>query len=410
MSVEIFLLGEWRIQKNGKSLFVKSRRSQKSLELLKYFIGNRGKKLSSENIVENLWGDASLVDSQNTLRTQIYRLRQILQEEGLYGKDGCGSFQLSFESGYYVFSFGKDCTVDTDLFEKYVKQAEAYQSEGPEKAIDCYKQAVRLYQGEYLAENYDWSWTFPFRIRFRRLYVQSLLRLFGLLKKQGRHTEIVEYFEQAMRFEPLEESLNLCYLEALLELKEYSLALSHYNYITERISRELSVKPSAAMKNMYIKITAGEQNVRKAELWDLSSQFAEYGEPQGALCCELDYFRVICNLEERRSSRSMGDTFLGLATISGHGGSLSHDQLEAAGKGLKTILEKLLRKGDVFTQWNPYQMFFLLTNTKQEGLISVGARIRKFFESSIGHSSITVELEFKPVQSALPDLQKKMDQ
>lgn len=290
MPVEVFLLGGWDVQKNGKPLFQEGRRPQKYLKLLKYFMVNRGKRLSPETIFESLWEDADLMDPANTLRTQIFRLRQILQKKELYKKEGDGSFRLSFENGFYVFTLGKDCSVDTDRFEKYKKAAEAKQQSDPAAAIDCYKQAIRLYRGDFLEESSEWPWTFPLRTRFRRLYVQSLLCLFELLKQQGRYTEIVEYFEQAMCFEPLEESLNLCYLEALLKLNQNRLAFSYYNYITRRMKRELSVEPSLAMKNIYIKITAGEQNVRKADLWDLSQRFSEPDEPRGALCCELHHF------------------------------------------------------------------------------------------------------------------------
>lgn len=397
MPVEVFLLGGWDIRVDGKSVFLGGRRSQKCLELLKYFMGNRGKKLSPESIVDNLWGDSNLVDSLNTLRTQIFRLRRVLQEEGLYGKEAESPFGLIFENGFYIFSVREDCVVDTDLFEKFEKEAETQQQENAGTAIENYKKAVQCYKGEYLPENADSTWTFPQRIRFRRLYVQALLRMFGLLKKQGRNTEIVESFEQAMGVEPLEESLNLCYLEALLELKEYGLALSHYRYVTERMTRELFVKPSAAMKDIYIRITAGEQNFRKAELWDLSRRFPESNEFAGALCCDLDYFRMICDLEKRRSKRSGCRAFLGLVTISDSAGLLQ-ENLEAAGKKLKSILQECLREGDVVTQWNPHQILFLLTDSEPEGLIPVGSRIRKTFKNSAGCGSIKIDLEFQPVQ------------
>ncbi|MBW7571640.1 BTAD domain-containing putative transcriptional regulator [Caproiciproducens faecalis] len=397
MSVEVFTLGGWDIQKDGRSLFTGNRRSHKSLELLKYFMANRGKRLSPDNIVENLWDDADLVDSKNTLRTQIFRLRQILQEEKLLDKNGSGDtpFSLVFDSGFYIFNVGKDCTVDTDAFERNIKEADLKQLDDPNLAIRLYEQAVHLYKGAFLAESPNCEWTFPLHTHYDRLYVQSLLRLFKLLKAQGRHSEIVEYFEQAVCHEPLEESLHLCFLEALLAQNEYSVALSHYNYITERMCRELSVKPSSAMKSIYRRITAGEQNVHRADLSDLSKNFTQCDDPEGALYCDLEYFRIIYNLEERRRIRGGRNAFLGLATISGAGNELFPGRIEAACQGLKQILEDSLRRGDVFTQWNQYQMILLLTDTKQEGLMLIGSRIQKRFDTQVGKGFLTVIMEFK---------------
>ena len=398
MSVEVFTLGGWDLQKDGRSLFTGSRRSHKSLELLKYFMANRGKCLSPDSIVENLWDDKDLVDSKNALRTQIFRLRQMLQEEDLLGKSGNDDspFNLVCDGGFYIFTLGKGCTVDTDLFEKEIREAGAKQHSDPNLAIGHYERAVRLYQGAYLVEISNCEWTFPLRTHYSRLYVQSLLRLFTLLKGQDRHSEIVEYFEQAVCHEPLEESLHLCFLEALLALNQYSVALSHYNYITERMFRELAVKPSSAMKSIYRRITAGEQNAHRADLSALSRNFSQCDNPDGALYCDLEYFRIIYNLEERRRMRGSRNTFLGLATISGAENDRSPAQMEMACKGLKSILEDSLRRGDVFTQWNQYQMILLLTDTKQEGLILVGSRIRKRFEKQVGKGSLTVMMEFTP--------------
>lgn len=405
MPVEVFLLGGWDLLRDGKPLFQGGKRAQKSLELLKFLMGHRGEKLSPESIVDSLWEDASLVDAQNTLRTQIFRLRRMLQEEGLYETGGTGAFLLSFERGYYVFSLAGNCSVDTDRFESCVRDAGKMQRDDPACAAAAYERAVGLYRGEYLPEDPDRTWTFPPRAHFRRLYIQSMLRLFELLRQRKRPAEIVERFEQAMRLEPLEESLNLCYLEALLELKEYGMALSYYRYLAGRMKRELCVGPSTAMKSLYIRITAGERNAEKAGLWDLSREFFGSGEPEGALYCELEPFRMICGLEERRSLRCGGVAFLGLATISNPGGNVP-DRVEEAGKALKNILGNSLRKGDVFTRWNPYQMLLLLLDAGPDSLIPVGSRIRRMFRSSVG-GSMTVELEFRPVRGIPSDFLKK---
>lgn len=397
MPVEIFTLGGWDIQVEGKSVLFCGRRSQKCMELLKYFLCNNGRRLSPESIVDEFWSDSNLVDALNTLHTQIFRLRRLLQTAGLYDGAESSPFRLSFENGYYIFSIGKNCSVDTDRFEQFIKEAESQVQEDPGLAIESYKKAIQLYKGEYLPENTDSVWTFSARVRFRRLYVQSLLRQFGLLKKQGRYPEIVTGFEQAMDSVPLEESLNLCYLEALLEMKEYGMALSHYRYVTGRMERELSTKPSAAMKAVYLRITAGEQNFRKAELWDLSRRFSENDDGAGAMYCDLDYFRTIWSLEKRRSKRLGCRTFLGLATISETAG-ISEESMDAAAQQLKKLLQRCLREGDVLAQWNQRQVLFLLTDAEPEGVIPVGARIRRVLKGTPGCSNLKLELEFQPIQ------------
>jgi len=404
MSVEVFTLGDFDIRKSGKSLLKKNWRSHKNIELLKYFITHREKKLSPENIVENLWTHSDFTDPKNALRTQIFRLRKILEGMGLAVDNGeCGQYlDVAYENGFYVFNVGENCLVDIALFEENIKNADAIRSHNPDEAIRKYIEAMKLYRGQYLAESTSSEWVFTIRNRYHRLYVQSLLRLFELLKAKGRHEEIVDYFEQAVCYEPFEESLHIYFLEALLDLKQHKNALSHYNYITGRMYRELSVKPSPALKGLYSKIVAGEQSIDKADISALSRTFSRDDEVEGALFCDIEYFKMIYNLEERRSLRAENKEFLGLVSIAGNGGANARDKIEAAGDALKSVLKDSLRRGDVFTQWNHHQMIILLTDVQEDNLPLISRRIERKFNEQMGHNDFTVDISFKPITSEKP--------
>jgi hypothetical protein len=57
LSLRVVTFGEFDIRRADTSLIKKSKRSQRYIELLEYFLTNRGKKLSAEHIINNLWGD-----------------------------------------------------------------------------------------------------------------------------------------------------------------------------------------------------------------------------------------------------------------------------------------------------------------------------------------------------------------
>jgi DNA-binding SARP family transcriptional activator len=398
MGVEVLTLGDFDIKESGKSLMGKNRRSHKRLELLKYFITYRDRKLSPDHITENLWNDSASADPKNALRTQVFRLRKTLEGMGLTGSEsgGSGYFAIDFQNGYYILNISKNCLVDTALFEQNIKMADAARKNNPDMAIDKYTEAIRLYRGQYLEDITGSEWVFTIRNRYHRLYVQSLIRLFELLKTQGRHREIVEHFEQAVCYEPFEEALHVFFLEALLEMKEYKNALSHYNYITGRMYRELSVKPTPALKGVYSRIIAGD-NLKRADISTLSKSLTQADDMEGALFCDIEYFRTIYNLEERRSIRAQSKEFLGLVTITADGGKASADKLKSAGEDLKSVLKASLRRGDVFTQWNDHQMIVLLTDVQRDALTLIGRRVEKKFRNAAGQEGLSVEISFKPV-------------
>ncbi|MGI6425451.1 MAG: winged helix-turn-helix domain-containing protein [Tepidanaerobacteraceae bacterium] len=55
-------------------------RANKNLELLKYFITFRNRKLVPESIVEDIWKEDECVNPHNALRTQIFRLRKNIKK------------------------------------------------------------------------------------------------------------------------------------------------------------------------------------------------------------------------------------------------------------------------------------------------------------------------------------------
>ena len=402
MGVKVLTLGDFDIVESGKSLMKSSSRANKRLELLKYFITYRDKKLTPQYIAENLWNDSASDDPKNALRTQVFRLRKMLDVMGLNSNgtdNNKNCLEITFQNGFYILNIGENCLVDATLFEGNIEAAERARSEDPNQAINKYKEAIQLYRGQYLADISDKEWVFTIRNRYHRLYVHLLIMLFELLKASGRNREIIEHFEQAVSYEPFEEALHIFLLEALLELKEYKHALSHYNYITGRMYRELSVKPSPALKGVYSRIVAGDKNTHEADLSTLSKSFTHADDMEGALFCDIEYFRTIYNLEERRSIRAQSKEFLGLVTITANGGRASDGKLKNAVEDLKSVLKASLRRGDVFTQWNDHQMIVLLTDVQQDTLSLIGRRIQKKFFSMEGNDDFSLEISFKPITS-----------
>jgi DNA-binding SARP family transcriptional activator len=97
----------------------------------------------------------------------------------------------------------------------------------------------------------------------------------GLLKAQKRYAEIVEMYEKTVSNEPYEEGIHIFFLEALIELKQFKNALSHYNYITGRMHREFSIEPTPVLKNIYRRITADQDGNRITDLLFLGRNLSE---------------------------------------------------------------------------------------------------------------------------------------
>lgn len=397
MAIEITTFGDFDIRIYGQSVLKKSKRTNKNLELLKYFITYRRKKLLPEMIIDDLWPDADFADPKNVLRTQIFRLRKNIEDLPFNDSEKMCSMDVVFENGFYIFNPRNCCIIDTDRFEEGIKKADLIRDKDSDKAIEIYREVINLYRGEYLSENPYSEWIFTIRSRFHRLFVQSVLRLFELLKNKRRFEEIVAIYDQIIALEPFEESIHIYFLESLSELKDYKNALSYYNYIVNRMYREMSINPTPALKRIYKKIISfGEEN-QETDLIQVVKKLVDDDKIEGAFFCDMDCFKTIYNLECRRSSRTNNTKFLGLITIVRKVEPISDVEREEARDVLINIMIHSLRKCDVFCCWNSYQVIVLLTNILEVNLPIISTRIEKKFKTEINPNKFFVRICFQPV-------------
>ncbi|HHY42397.1 MAG TPA: hypothetical protein GX514_06075 [Thermoanaerobacterales bacterium] len=403
MPIQVVTFGDFDIKINDKSVLRKSSRASKNLELLKYFITYRNKKLVPETIVEALWKGNEIFDPKNVLRTQVFRLKRNMEKMGLMSDNAVQSeFYLSFENGFYIFETGANCIIDMDIFEEKIKFADSVKDTDIGQAIQKYSEALELYKGQYLAENPYSEWVYPIRIRYHRLYVHAVLNLMELLMAEKRYSEIVQIYEKASLLEPYEEGIHIYFLEALIELKQFKSALSHYNYITSKMYQEFYIEPTPALRNIYKRITADHSENRIADLLSLGRDLAEDDKMEGALYCELDYFKSIFNFERRQSLRTDSNKFLGLISIIANRANISKQDREQAVKSLEQLLFNCLRKGDVFCRWNPSQILLLFTNLSESNLSLIQNRIQSKFKKTIAADKFAIKIDFQHITASDP--------
>lgn len=399
-SISIVTLGNFDIQWRGESLLASCKRSYKILDLLRYFITFHDKRLPPETIIDDMWPDSSSADPRNLLRAQVYRLRKLLEEIQFVTADQkAASLKLTFSSGYYLFTMGEKCLLDTDIFEETVKHAESLLKDDRSAAIDLYKQALVLYKGQYMAGTVHTDWLIPFQNRYHRFYLQAVFRLLELLNSSNSYREIIEICELASLIEPYDETLHLYFMQALTGLGDIKGALSHYNYITSFLYKELGVKPSPVMRALYRKLQmAMQNNNNETDLVLIQQQLTDDDDMTEAMYCDIDYFRFLYQLEKRRSLRdkTMYD-FVGLLTVSSLKAALTGSETEAIIEQLIQVLKKSLRKNDVFSRWNHNQILILLAALQRDNLIIITDRLYDHFHKTIRPDKVNIKMRFQPL-------------
>lgn len=328
--------------------------------LLAYLIYHRNRKVSQREFIEHFWGENAKESAVNALKTQLFRIRQLLIP--IFGEDVRPI--LSFR-GAYQWSPYLDTQVDIDEFEDMIQRLNRAET-SESKRRKFFQEAAELYQGSFMDKISHQLWVAEISERSRMQYVELMKEYAKLLEKQGAYEEMVERLTIAAGKHPLEESLHACIVRGLIKQEKYLEALSHYEHATDLLYRSLGLQPWKELRELYSLIMATEQ-LYEADLTIIQQDLSETVKKEGAFFCEYGSFREIYRLETRRAGRRGMDTHVVLLTILNQDSSIPQPRVvEKAMEQLKDGIMKSLRSGDVFTRYSSTQYLIMLAETTLE--------------------------------------------
>ena len=393
--IEIITLGDFDIIIDGESIIEELSSQKKLIRLLKYFLVHNDLKLLPENIIEDLRGDNELKNPLNMLRTQISRLRTMIDYKNHAIKP---FFDIKFINNYYVFQLEEGCKVDfiefEDTFGKDIINLKKSIGENPEKI----KETLLFYQGSLLREMEDENWIIPVRNRFSRLYVKGVSSYIEYFKEKDEYIEIVNICEKAVTINPYEEVIHMNFMEALAKLKQESYALIHYEFFTRKLYNDLGEKPSRDLVELYKKIKDKKNtDYRDVDLNTMGLKMVKEFDLDRAHLCELHYFKFLYSYKiankPKNKDRNIG---IGIITIENKNNrELTPKELGEGMKLLVYILFKYLFVGDVFSKWNKRQMLILLNNLKEENINFLISKIDKEFHEYKEVKDISLNIKIK---------------
>ena len=398
MKLYISTLGEFDIKIDGQSILKDSTRMYKIYRLFEYFLTFRNKKLLPETIIDNLLSDSESDDPKNMLRTQIFRLRKIINYLIPKNEDASQYLSLNFTNGYYSLEIGENTVIDIDEFERFIQQGDKDLNYDIENAINNYQNAISLYKGLYLSDNAYEVWLVPTRNYYQRLYIKTLYKLIKLLKKNEENERIITLCEETLLIEPYEENIHIELMEALLRTGNNKSALNHYEYSLNMLEKELDAKPSQRFTDFIKKIHNNTPRKNDLDISEIRKNL-EDGISEGAMYCSLEYFKFLFNIQKRKSLRNNENDYLCIITINRNKSSFYEPETKNSINDIFMVLEKSLRKGDVFTSWNENQILIMLHDVKNNGTEIIQERLTNNLKEYTKTSTNEIRMIFQPLCS-----------
>lgn len=394
MKLYISTFGNFDISDENHSLLKDASRQYRLYKLLQYFITFRNKRLLPETIIDNLFRDSESLDPKNVLRTQIFRLRQELKGVIPETDNESDYMYISFINGYYCLETGNKIIIDAAQFENFIAEGDQVINTDIERAKELYGKAIKLYKGMYLSENPYEVWIVPIRNYFSRLYIKTLAKLMEILKDEDRNEEIIGLCEEALFIEPYEEIIHIFLIEAMLNLGQITNAKNHYDYAASIIEKEVGIKSSHGLKNIYRKILNYLNEKTNVDVANIGAKLGGKDEG-GALYCDLDYFKFLYNIQKRKSTRQNENDLIAIITLKEDNIIYDENDTKKWIKHMTDLLKDSLRSSDAFTFWNDSQILLLLHEVRGNGNEIIENRIRErlngIYDFKITFKSLSVE-------------------
>jgi len=247
--LDVSFFETFRVYRDGKLIDCLSKSRAK--QLLKYLILNRTKSIPKEVLMDRFWSNHDQNSARNNLNVAVYCLRQALKSEQ------SNFAHILFQDGCYCVNHDLMIQVDTEIFEQHVKAAERLEVQHKTaEAIEEYKKAEVLYQGEFLAEDLYDDWSLELREHYKFIYVKLLGKLSEFYYQQHTLEECIAVNRKITSVEIGDEHAHRRLMECFARLNQRHLALRQYQLCAEALTKEFDLKPSQETVTLYKQIKA----------------------------------------------------------------------------------------------------------------------------------------------------------
>jgi DNA-binding SARP family transcriptional activator/tetratricopeptide (TPR) repeat protein len=225
--------------------------------LLAVFLLHRGETLTTDRLIDELWGERPPATATKSVQVYISRLRKTLAGED---EDGSAGMIVTREHGYELRLDPED--LDAHRFEQLVAEGRSDLAAGrPKPAASALEAALSLWRGPPLADlAYE-----PFAqrevARLDDLRLEALETLIEAKLALGAHAELVGQLQTLIGEHPFRERLRAQLMLALYRCDRQADALQAYQDARLALVEELGIEPSERLRDLEQAILAQDSKL-----------------------------------------------------------------------------------------------------------------------------------------------------
>ncbi len=305
--VRIHAMGTFSIEVNGIAHENLPVRTRKGVALLLYLILERGKAVSSQRLIREMWAGRNDDAPENALKTMICRTRLMLNTLS----PGLGACVAS-TSGGYRWQDAENVTVDVlEVMELF----STLQGDCPDEVrAQLTERLQEIYQGDLYSTGEVHNDIIMVN-HLHREYLECVLKYVAQLRKKESYNRLCEVCRQAMRIDNLDEQLHIELMQAMANLNRAGEAMTEYKKLARNMQNTLGEDPSDEVRACYNRL-AEAGNTLKYNLDTIRNELTETAsDRRGPFFCDYQAFKEIYNIQLRNLERLGSTIFLGMIML-----------------------------------------------------------------------------------------------
>jgi DNA-binding SARP family transcriptional activator len=220
---------------------------QKQRALLGFLLVHANEVVSTDRIIDALWGEHPPRTAATSLQNLVSNLRKAIGADRV----------LTCPPGYKLV-VGPD-ELDLFRFERFLAEARSADSEGRAWLLES---ALALRRGEPLADLSYESWAAAEAGRLEELLLSALEDRLDAQLELGLQAEVVADLEALVREHPLRERLRGLLMLALYRCGRQAEAVAAYQETRHVLADELGIDPTPELQRLYASILRQESGLR----------------------------------------------------------------------------------------------------------------------------------------------------
>jgi DNA-binding SARP family transcriptional activator len=214
--------------------------------LLALLLLHANETLSTDRLIDELWGDRAPATAAKTVQVHISRLRKALGGEG---DDGPAGPVVTREHGYELRLDPE--RLDSQRFERLLDEGRGELAAGhPERAASTLDEALSLWRGPPLADLAYEAFAQDEIARLEDLRVRAQEQLIEAKLALARHVEVITQLEALIAQHPYREGLRAQLMLALYRSDRQAEALQAYQDARTQLVEELGIEPGEHLREL----------------------------------------------------------------------------------------------------------------------------------------------------------------